>query len=115
MEDEIKILEEVCQRPIEETEGIKILRKAITNLINKYKEQKRDIRDNHILLAKYSQKNEEQEKVIELMIEYIKETDFITEDYCFRREDCENVGGNRMCKDCIIDYFKKKARTSSEL
>ena len=59
------------------------------NLINKYKEQ---------------------EKMIELMIEYIKKTDFITEDYCFRREDCENVGGNRMCKECILDYFRKKAK-----
>lgn len=62
---------------------------AIENLINKYKEQ---------------------EKIIELMTEYISETDFITERYCFRREDCENVGGNRMCKECILDYFRKKAK-----
>ena len=63
--------------------------KELENLINKYKEQ---------------------EKMIELMAEYIKETDFITESYCYRREDCENVGGNRMCKECILDYFRKKAK-----
>ena len=45
----------------------KRFKQAIENLINKYKEQKRDIRDNHILLAKYSQKNEEQENIIELI------------------------------------------------
>ena len=87
------------------------------NLINKYKELEKerdsiyaDYQDLGKDKLKLEEKCEEQEKMIELMAEYIKETDFITESYCYRREDCENVGGNRKCKECILDYFRKKAK-----
>ena len=90
---------------------------AIENLINKYKELEKerdsiyaDYQDLGKEKLKLEEKCEEQEKMIELMAEYIKETDFITESYCYRREDCENVGGNRKCKECILDYFRKKAK-----
>ena len=93
MEEDEQILKLISEEKIN-IEGVSVgtqfrLLRRIENLINKYKEQ---------------------EKIIELMAEYIKETDFITESYCYRREDCENVGGNRMCKECILDYFRKKAK-----
>lgn len=91
MEEDIKILNDYLDendKKFVKPKRLKFLQ-AIENLINK---------------------NKEQEKIIELMTEYIKETDFITETYCYRREDCENVGGNRMCRECILDYFRKKAK-----
>ena len=86
MEEDIKLLEKVCQRPIEETEGTKILKQAIENLINKYKEQ---------------------EKVIELMVTHI-----LTK--C-STDDCKEMKKERgdcyiSCSKCIEDYFRKKAK-----
>ena len=33
-----------------------------------------------------------------------------TEEYCiFRNFDCPAVGGNRDCKECVKQYFERKA------
>lgn len=37
MEEDIRILEEICNRPIQDTEGTKIMKQAIKNLIKAYK------------------------------------------------------------------------------
>lgn len=97
MEEDIKILEEVCKRPIKDTEGTIRMKQAIENLINKYKEQERDIRDNHTLLAKYSQKNEEQEKIIDLM-----------------HEDMKLEGYLKMSKEELYEYYRKRIKKESE-
>ena len=85
--------------------------KELENLINKYKEQKRDIQASHILLAKYSQKNEEQEKITELMAFDIAKSDF-DEDICRQMKKDEFWCGStdEECKNCVIEYYEKKAR-----
>ena len=128
MEEDIKLLEEMKNNCLTKRDYIdeKAERKAqaIENLINKYKEQERDIRDNHILLAKYSQKNEEQEKIIELALDCLSVWAMCADDEgCFctvKGKEC-NVIANEIegqehttCKECLIDYFKKKARTSND-
>lgn len=84
---------------------------AIENLINKNKEQERDIRASHILLAKYSQKIEEQEKVIELMAEDIAKHDF-GEDICRHAKEDNECYANMLntCCECVIEYYEKKAK-----
>ena len=116
MEDEIKILGKLEFIGYGKKEDIEALSKElgkdigeistteiVKKLINKYKEQKRDIRASHILLAKYSQKNEEQEKIIELMV---NEIEINTSD------DGVNLRPATLKEK--IDYFKKKVRTSNE-
>ena len=108
MEDEIKILEKLEFISYGKKEEIEALSKElgkdigeistteiVKNLINKYKKQERDIQASHILLAKYSQKNEEQEKIIELMAKEMSEED---ENFLY------------INTSDIIDYFKKKAK-----
>ena len=85
------------------------------NLINKYKEQKKEIQGNHILLAKYSKKIEEQQQVIELMAKDIAEHK-LGEDICRqvkepKKEECyAYMYDANACSDCVIEYYKKKAK-----
>lgn len=120
----IGLLEKLEFIAIGEKEDIKELEKfkadtteIIRNLINKYKEQERDIRDSHILIAKYSKKNEEQEKIIELMAEKLVIYKF--EEIICMETECEHIElqNEGKCigdKECILDYFKKKARENNE-
>lgn len=98
MEEDIKLLEELIEHNY--LEDIFYLRennhhtkfnKAIENLINKYKEQ---------------------EKTIELMNEYILKN-------CVSLEICSNQIGKECyidviygdeCKECVLEYFRKKAK-----
>ena len=117
MEKDIKILEELLNAKISFTiRPTDYGYTAIESLINKYKEQERDIRASHILLAKYSQKNEEQEKIIELMKEYIFK-EYISPEICSKHtaEDCyADIYDENACRECIIDYFKKKAGENND-
>ena len=107
MEEDIKLLEKLEFIAYGKKEDIEALgtninvekldtTKIIRNLINKYKAQKRDIQASHILLAKYSIKIEEQEKIIELMAKEINDGMFFDS------------------KEEVIEYFKKKARDENE-
>ena len=89
--EDIKLLEKVCQRPIEETEGTKILKQAIQNLINKYKKILEYVHYLEEIRVNQTYENEEQEKIIELMAE------------AFKQDDVRN-------KEEIIEYFRKKAK-----
>lgn len=106
MEEDIKILEDMktwdCILPNRrQTE-------AIENLINKYKELKKerdgiyaDYQDLGKEKLKLEEKCEEQEKMIELMGDCIRCAD-LDEDI-----PCEHKFN---CKECMIDYFTKKAK-----
>ena len=64
---------------------------AIENLINKYKEQ---------------------EKIIELMNEYIL-NEYISPEICNKHtpEDCyADIYDDNACRECVLDYFRKKAK-----
>lgn len=105
---------------------LEVLTKCLEKLINKIKEQEkqidfiteqndrlgnsieefvnreRKIRDSHI----------EQQKVIELMAEYISGTD-IDEDVCRKVGEnpfCKDYEGESKCKECVIEFFRKKVR-----
>ena len=114
MEEDIKLLKKITNCFI-----TKEMAQAIENLINKCKEQERDIRDTHILIAKYSQKNEEQEKIIELMAKDIAENK-LDEDICRqvkdpKKEECyAYMHDENACSDCVMEYYKKKAREENE-
>ena len=59
MEEDIKILQEILNRDIEDTEGTKIMKKAIENLIARYKELKEKYNNKLISIQK---EREEYEK-----------------------------------------------------
>ena len=87
MEEDIKLLNDYLEendRKLVTPKRLKFLQ-AIENLINKYKEQ---------------------EKMIEIMLEYVCCAD-IDEEHFGRTDRCyvENA-----CKNCKIDFFKKKVK-----
>ena len=54
----------------------------------------------------------EQEKIIDLMAEYISGTD-TDEDICKKvgqKQLCDEYGENSKCKECVIEYYEKKAK-----
>lgn len=60
----------------------------------------------------YSDKIEQQEKIIDLMAETINNHD-IDEDICKQmgqKEDCNEFEDKEKCKDCIKQYFENKAK-----
>lgn len=93
----------------------RVLERGTGILINKTREQKRTIQGNHILLAKYFKKIEEQEKIIELMAKDIAENK-LDEDICRqvkdpKKEECYAFQyDENACSDCVIEYYEKKAR-----
>ena len=105
LEEDIKLLEKVCQRPIEETEGTKILKQAIENLINKYKEQKKAIQS-------LTESGRETLAMINLMTKFINETGIHRRAYncVFRNGECDECS----CEHCIREYFRKKARMEND-
>lgn len=98
MEEDIKILEEFIKDyeattdPLEQSayfEEVPV--KTIRNIINKYKEQ---------------------EKIIELMANFINNITDIDEDICKVIGDdihCTEYNKEGKCVECTINYFKKKA------
>ncbi len=128
MEEDIKLLEKLEFIAYGKKEDIEALgtninvekldtTKIIRNLINKYKEQEEQINltervqqnyknafyEKSIENTKLRDKIYEQEKIIELMAEYI---DFDKIDL-----NCTSLCVKDNCREqCIIDYFKKKAR-----
>ena len=93
--------------------------KELQNLINKNKELEKE-RDG--IYADYQElgkekleleeKCEEQEKIIELMNEYILK-EYISPEICSKHtpEDCyADIYDDEACKKCILDYFRKKAK-----
>ena len=105
--------------------------RELRNLINKYKEQEAiiiDLRKENLLLEKENQvvkganeywtmrfceatnRKAEQEKIIELMADYIRCVDIDDTDF-ERTEKCyvENA-----CINCMIDYFRKKAGENND-
>lgn len=101
MEEDIKILEEIEVTNFN-TSNIylnpKKVNTAIRNLINK---------------------NKELEKIVELMAKDITEND-IDEDICRKvknktseKDDCYGDDYD-MCKDCVIEFYKKKASEENE-
>lgn len=88
MEEDIKILEEWKNWNKEHNISTKTTL-AIENLLKAYKQD---------------------EKMIDLMADYIHLYTLSGEEdvYCFRVNNCEVVGGNKSCFDCIKEYFRKK-------
>ena len=60
-------------------------------------------------LAKADRENIQLKKQIDLMAEEINETDRGYTDYCEMKIECD-----RNCKDCIKQYFERKARKCTE-
>lgn len=52
MEEELKVLEEIINRPIEDTDGTKIMKQAIENIIKGYRELEEKINKLEILKTK---------------------------------------------------------------
>lgn len=60
--------------------------------------------------------NKEQQKIIELMSEFINNID-VDEDICKvmgEKPYCDKYYNANNCIKCVIDYFKKKARDENE-
>ena len=54
---------------------------------------------------KLKKENKELKYMINLMAEYI-DYNSLNDDYCkIRTENCELVGGNRRCSECVKEYF----------
>ncbi len=90
---------------------------AIENLINKYKEQEKHIEALNSVVVEHIEKSKEQQKIIELMAEKLAIYKF--EEIICMETECEHVElqNEGKCigdKECILEYFKKKARISND-
>ena len=67
------------------------------------------------LIAKLQKENEEKDKQIDLMSEYISNFD-TDEDICKEQADnnCDDINREVECKDCIKQYFEKEAKKKGE-
>ena len=95
--------------------------KAIENLINKNKELKLNLenkdKESHLIQSRLDEANAkiiELKRIIDLMAKDIAEND-IDEDICRKvknktseEDDCYGDDYD-MCKDCVIEFYKKKA------
>lgn len=63
------------------------------------------------LITKLQKENKQKDKQIDLMAEYISKHD-IDEDICKEQADnnCDDINREAECKDCIKQYFERKAR-----
>ena len=126
MEEDIKILEKKLKQwepyknikfPTSIEREISKENRAIENLINKYKEQEEQIeeyklnvkeamheaQENARIFRKEQAKTNEYRKMVELMAEYI--------DFDKMNFNCSSLCVKEGCREeCIIDYFRKKAR-----
>lgn len=94
----------IGDRNIHATLGFEEL-KELQNLLNK-----RSALERHIGML-INQKRE-REKIIDLMAEYISGTD-TDEDICKKvgqNKLCDEYGENSKCKECVIEFFRKKAK-----
>ncbi len=91
------------------TEQLRALQEDIETALNMLKEK--DELHHKALgdLAKADRENIQLKKQIDLMAEEINETDRGYTDYCEMKIECD-----RNCKDCIKQYFERKARKCTE-
>ena len=115
MED-IKILEDIEVTSFN-TSNIylnpKKVNTAIENLINKYKEQEET---NNILsgvIKSLTKLGEEHMEMINLMAIQLAKIKNIMEKVCKECPYCDCIESKT--KNCVIDYFKKKARERNEM
>ena len=104
MEEDIKFLEKQIKRNNEWFEKFgkhiifnEVIADKVQNLINKYKEQ---------------------EKIIELMANFINNIADIDEDICKvmgQRPYCTEYNEEGKCVECVKSYFKEKARENNEI
>lgn len=94
----------IGDRNIHATLGFEEL-KELQNLLNK-----KSVLERHTQML-INQKIE-REKIIDLMAEYISGTDK-DEDICKKvgqKQLCDEYGENSKCKECVIEFFRKKAK-----
>lgn len=131
MEEDINILKTVLKADEAMFEDVgthwsldEISINAIKNLINKYKELRQEVAKHEMQAGKLNQnmvsaleeafkysleikdlekQNKEQEKMIELMADYI---DLYGECVDSSKKPCEKAH----CQECIIEFFRKKAK-----
>jgi hypothetical protein len=88
------------------------LGKEKLRLEEKCEEQKKNYRNLLSSAEILKEASEEQEKIIELMAEYISGTD-IDEDVCKKvgkNPFCDEFGEGSKCEECVIEFFRKKAK-----
>lgn len=91
----------------------KRFKQAIENLINKYKEQEET---NNILsdvIKSLTKLGEEHMEMINLMAIQLAKRKNIMEKVCKECPYCDCIESKT--KNCVIDYFKKKAREKNEM
>lgn len=60
------------------------------------------------------QDNCKKDKIIDLMGYAMTHEEVPQDEYCvFRNIDCEVVGGNKECKECIKQYFERKVENGN--
>lgn len=82
-------------------EGFRELQEDIDTVLNMIKEKDAEI--------------EKKDKMIDLMAEYISDLD-IDEDICKKQSDnnCDDINREVECKECIKQYFERKAEQKGE-
>lgn len=78
-------------------------------MVKKFKAYSKSVYDDY---ANAVVRLQEKDKIIDLMAEYISNVD-IDEDVCKKvgkNPFCDEYGEESKCVECVVDYFKKKAR-----
>lgn len=113
MEEDIKVLKKCWVMTTDHVldDENKKLKNAIEHLLEEYQEQSEENYKMSEWLVEKQKKIEELEKMVDLMSWTMTHEDVPQDEYCVSRDiNCEVVGGNRDCEDCIKEYFQKKVR-----
>lgn len=102
IEEAKDILEEICNRPIQDTEGTKIMKEAIDTVLNELKEQTEANKELNKVLITFKAMINEMAKEIE---ERLGTCPY--DEYDWQDIDCGKVCEDNM-KECWKEYFYKK-------
>lgn len=87
---------------------------AIETVLNLIEKQQAEIEDCKKCILRdevhnYIEELEKKDKIIDLMSYAMTHEEVPQDEYCiFRNMECEVVGGNRECKQCIKQYFERR-------
>lgn len=130
MEEDLKILNDYLDendKKFVKPKRLKFLQ-AIENLINKYKELEEQIeeykldvkeatyeaQENARIFRKEQAKKNEYKKMVELMADSLIDVAFYMDEaseYCeVKKKECDCYQNKLGCKECLLDYFRKKAK-----
>lgn len=85
------------------------LKHAIETVLNFIEQCKSNVKAKNERLLEYAEELEKKDKIIDLMSYAMTNEEVPQDEYCiFRNMECEVVGGNRECKQCIKQYFERK-------